>query len=69
MLFIRMVKNNVCLLKKINEYLCYIIEKMVVSLQTISDTKITIMRERLSNIIEATTAMPMGIDKIIFFID
>ena len=69
MLFIRMVKNNVRLLKKINEYLCHIIEKMVVSLQTISDTKITIMRERLSNIIEATTAMPMGIDKIIFFID
>ena len=33
MLFIRIVKNNVCLLKKINEYLCHIIEKMVVSLQ------------------------------------
>ena len=69
MLFISFIKSVSSLLIKINEYLCHIIEKMVVSLQTISDTKITIMRERLSNIIEATTAMPMGIDKIIFFID
>ena len=68
-LFIKVLTAVSNVLIKINEYLCHIIEKMVVSLQTISDTKITIMRERLSNIIEATTAMPMGIDKIIFFID
>ena len=27
------------------------------------------MKEGLSNIIEATATMPMGVDKIIFFID
>ena len=42
---------------------------MVVSLHTISDTKRMMMKERLSNKIEATATMPMGVDKIIFFID
>ena len=40
MLFIRIVKNNVCLLIKIKEYLCHIIEKMVVSLHPILEQKI-----------------------------
>jgi hypothetical protein len=54
---------------KINNDLCHIIEKMVVPLHPILDTKRMIMKEGLSNIIEATATMPMGVDKIIFFID
>ena len=57
------------MLIKINDDLCRIIEKMVVPLHLISDTKRMMMKERLSNIIEATATMPMGVDKIIFFID
>ena len=57
------------MLIKINDDLCRIIEKMVVPLHPISDTKRMMMKERLSNIIEATATMPMGVDKIIFFID
>ena len=32
-------------------------------------TKNTMMKERLNNILATTAAMPMGVDKIIFFID
>ncbi|MBR7167987.1 MAG: hypothetical protein IKD33_04180 [Bacteroidales bacterium] len=68
-LFIRVLTAVSNVLIKINDDLCHIIEKMVVPLHPISDTKRMMMKERLSNIIEATATMPMGVDKIIFFID
>jgi len=68
-LFIRVLTTVSNVLIKINDDLCHIIEKMVVPLHPISDTKRMMMKERLSNIIEATATMPMGVDKIILFID
>lgn len=69
LLFISVLTYVGNMLIKINDDLCRIIEKMVVPLHPISDTKKMMMKERLSNIIEATATMPMGVDKIIFFID
>jgi hypothetical protein len=68
-LFIKVLTAVSNVLIKINNDLCHIIEKMVVPLHPILDTKRMIMKEGLSNIIEATATMPMGVDKIIFFID